>query len=150
MINNMRKKPFKISILDDDKYFNLVLTAYVKTVCNPFVYRNYEFEIESYHTAKEFLENVDTKTEVLFLDNYLLNEEDDENINGPEVLEEVIKRCKDCKVIMISAHGTITEAVKLIKNGVYDYIDKTANTNNRVGMILHKIMKEDQVHEGFI
>lgn len=44
--------------------------------------------------------------------------------NGLEILEEILKNRPDLPVIMITAHGTVEDAVKAMKMGAYDYIGK--------------------------
>lgn len=136
----MEKKKFKIVILDDDRYFNLVLTAYVKTICNPAVYPEYDFVIESHKTASDWWENLDPETNVMLLDKYLLDPNDQLSLSGKDVLDFVKKSCDDCKVIMVTAHGSESEAQELMKKGVHDYIDKTKNANSRIAIILREIL----------
>ncbi|MEK6598912.1 MAG: UDP-3-O-acyl-N-acetylglucosamine deacetylase [Deltaproteobacteria bacterium] len=45
-------------------------------------------------------------------------------MDGTEVLKEIKARQPDLQVIMISGHGNIEAAVKTIKLGAYDYIEK--------------------------
>ncbi|MBI3398566.1 MAG: UDP-3-O-[3-hydroxymyristoyl] N-acetylglucosamine deacetylase [Deltaproteobacteria bacterium] len=45
-------------------------------------------------------------------------------MDGTEVLKEIKKSSPDLEVIMISGHGNIEAAVKAIKLGAYDYIEK--------------------------
>lgn len=146
----MKKKKFKIVILDDDKYFNMVLSAYVKTICNPAIYNDYEFVITSYKRASEWWDSLDTTTNVMFLDKCLLDPKDEITVDGKEVLKLMKSSCPNCKVIMVTAHGSTDEAAELMKQGVYDYVDKAGNTNEKLGTILHKILKEDQLKEGFL
>ena len=139
----MEKKKFKIVILDDDRYFNLVLTAYVKTICNPAVYPQYDFVIESHKTASDWWENLDPETHVMFLDKYLLHPNDQLSLDGKDVLGFVRNSCDNCKVIMVTAHGSEEEAQELKNFGVYDYIDKTKNANSRVAVVLREILNEE-------
>ncbi|MBI5875478.1 MAG: sigma-54-dependent Fis family transcriptional regulator, partial [Deltaproteobacteria bacterium] len=45
-------------------------------------------------------------------------------MDGTEVLKEIKKSQPELEVIMISGHGNIEAAVKAIKLGAYDYIEK--------------------------
>lgn len=44
--------------------------------------------------------------------------------NGIEVLQELVARGVEAKIIIMTAHGTIGSAVEAIKQGAYDYITK--------------------------
>ena len=50
-------------------------------------------------------------------------------MDGLEFLEKKQEKEIDCPVIMISGHGNIETAVKALKNGAYDYIEKPLDLN---------------------
>ncbi len=52
-----------------------------------------------------------------------------EGIDGMEVLEQVSKDYPDLPVVMISGHGTVDTAVKAIKMGAFDFIEKPLDLN---------------------
>ena len=52
-----------------------------------------------------------------------------EGIDGMEVLEQVSKDYPDLPVVMISGHGTVDTAVKAIKMGAFDFIEKPLELN---------------------
>lgn len=52
-----------------------------------------------------------------------------EGLDGMEVLEQVTKDYPDLPVIMISGHGTVDTAVKAIKMGAFDFIEKPLDLN---------------------
>ncbi len=52
-----------------------------------------------------------------------------EGMDGMEVLEQVAKDWPDLPVIMISGHGTVDTAVKAIKMGAFDFIEKPLDLN---------------------
>ena len=52
-----------------------------------------------------------------------------EGMDGMEVLEQVAKEWPDLPVIMISGHGTVDTAVKAIKMGAFDFIEKPLDLN---------------------
>ncbi|MBO7433986.1 MAG: sigma-54-dependent Fis family transcriptional regulator [Salinivirgaceae bacterium] len=52
-----------------------------------------------------------------------------EGMDGMEVLEQVVKEWPDLPVIMISGHGTVDTAVKAIKMGAFDFIEKPLDLN---------------------
>lgn len=52
-----------------------------------------------------------------------------EGLDGMEVLEQVAKDYPDLPVIMISGHGNVETAVKAIKIGAFDFIEKPLDLN---------------------
>ena len=82
--------------------------------------------------AKTGLKLVDTLLpDVILLDVRL------EDMNGLEVLERIIKINKEIIIIMISGHSGIQEAVKSIKSGAFDFLEKPLSLTN----IKHTIKK---------
>lgn len=133
----------KITIVEDDQYFNELLTKYIKSVCTSSILNKSDLEIKSFYSAQDCIEQLEDDTDIMILDYYLKNENDDEELNGENVLNEVKKFCKDCKVIMISGQNDPGLVANLMKNGIYDYVDKNTNTPNRVGSLVYKILKNE-------
>ena len=50
-------------------------------------------------------------------------------MDGLDFLKEKQKKEIDCPVIMISGHGNIETAVRTLKNGAYDYLEKPLDLN---------------------
>lgn len=53
-------------------------------------------------------------------------------MDGQEMLSKLVENGIDTPVIMISGHGSIEDAVKCIKLGAFDYIEKPLNDLNRI------------------
>ncbi len=138
-----RKKEFKIVIVEDDLYYNKALTRYVSTICNPKIYPDLKFNIESYFTAHDCLENLEPDVDLMLLDFYLINDEEYDIIYGDEVVEVVKDYCPNCKIIMVSEQGSTHLTAEMLKNGIYDYIDKNTNSKNRIGSIIQKLVKDE-------
>ncbi len=51
------------------------------------------------------------------------------NMDGIEVLENILENYKDVPVVMISGHGTVETAVEAIKKGAFDFIEKPLDIN---------------------
>jgi len=135
----MRNRKFKIIILEDDPYYNQVLTKYVQSLCNERNYPGMAFEIRAYKSAKQCLENLDEDTEILVLD-YYLDTNDDFPYNGFDMLKQVGKDCKNCKVIVVSGQHNVTVTTELFKRGIYDYIDKNYMPAKRLSGAIRNIL----------
>lgn len=50
-------------------------------------------------------------------------------MDGMEVLQQIIEKGIDTQIIMITGHGTVDTAVEAIKKGAYDFIEKPLDLN---------------------
>ncbi len=57
------------------------------------------------------------------------------DINGMQIVEQIYKRWPDLTTVIMTAHGTIDDAVTAIKNGAYDYITKPFPKEKLLGML---------------
>src|SRR5512139_1068063 len=58
-------------------------------------------------------------------------------IDGMQTLRAIKRISPDCSVVMMSGHGTIETAVKAIKLGATDYLEKPLNLED----VLHLVQK---------
>ena len=47
-------------------------------------------------------------------------------MSGLDVLEQVVQILPGCKVIMLTAHGSLESAIEALRHGAHDYISKPA------------------------
>jgi len=140
-----QRKTIKIVIVEDDSYYNKVLTKYVTTICNPAVYPSFDFEIKSFSNAHDCIGELEDDTTIMILDYYLVNDEETDVLNGADVLAEVNKHCANCKVIMVSSLKNAHIATELVKQGIYEYVDKNVNSRDRIGAVLQRALSEEIV-----
>ncbi len=57
------------------------------------------------------------------------------DINGLQMLEQLCRRWPDLPVVIMTAHGTIDDAINAIKQGAYDYITKPFPKEKLLGMV---------------
>lgn len=69
--------------------------------------------------------------DLVILDIWLENSDRD----GMEILADLKKRSRTLPVLMISGHGNIEMAVKAIKFGAYDFIEKPFNTDRLLHLV---------------
>ncbi len=136
------KKQIKIGIVEDDIYYNKLLTKYVRTICSSSFYPSVEFDISSFTTAEDCFEEMDNGMDILILDYFLQNNESDDNLNGADLFYAFKHHYPHCKVIMISAMKDVGIATELIKDGLYAYVDKNLNSRDRIGAILQNVINE--------
>lgn len=136
------KRKIKIAIVEDDKFYNKALTRYIELETQSIAKKyNIEIQIQSFLSASESIENLDDDLNIMFLDYFFSLPENDENLTGLDVLKETKKHAPNCFIIILSELKDVFIAVELMKNGVYDYLNKELNSRNRIGSILHDIIK---------
>ena len=100
----------EIWILDDEKGILETLEDILK---------DENFQVKSFLWGKELLKEINLKQpKVILLDLWL------KDIDGFEVLEKIKKTYPEVQIIVISGHGNIETAVKAIKMGAFDFIEK--------------------------
>ncbi len=137
------KKLLKIVIVEDNLYYNKALTKYLNTLCNTSVYPQFEFEIKSYLNAHDCIENLEDDTNIMVLDYYLVNEDEPDILTGADIVKVAKKHCPNCKIIMVSSQQNSHRTSELMRQGVYEYIDKTVNSKDRLGSILQHLIKTE-------
>ena len=115
MIEN---KPFRIFVVEDDEWYNRLLVHHLSL--NP------DYDIESFTTGKECLDNLYKAPDVITLDYRL------PDIKGLEVLKRIKDENEDIQVILISEQNEIEVVVDLLKYGAYDYIVKSRDIRERL------------------
>jgi two-component system, NtrC family, nitrogen regulation response regulator NtrX len=68
-------------------------------------------------------------------------------MDGMEVLERVVKEYPDVQVIMISGHGNVDTAVKALKAGAFDFIEKPLDLNRLLVTIRNALDKGELITE---
>jgi two-component system response regulator HydG len=57
------------------------------------------------------------------------------DMDGLQILEHLSKRWPDIPVVIMTAHGTIDDAINAIKQGAYDYVTKPFPKEKMLGML---------------
>jgi len=115
----------KIFVVEDDKFYNKLIEHHLRL--NP------DFEVETFFTGKSFLEKLGENPDIVTLDFVL------PDMDGHEIMEKVKKYNPNIHVVMISGQENISIAVKLLKEGAYDYINKDENIKERLLNTIHNI-----------
>ena len=100
----------RILIVDDDSYVREATEAILSA-------RNYE--VETAPEAKTALQKLDESEYDLLLSDIRMP-----GMNGLELLEAARAKVADIHIIMMTAFGTVEDAVDAMKKGAYDYIQK--------------------------
>ncbi len=137
------KREIKIVIVEDDFYYNKLLLKYVETICNESRYPGLSFRVASYLTADRCLKDLKGDADIMILDYYLKNSDGSETLNGEDILKAAHKLNPKTKVVMISAQQNMLKAVELMREGIYEYVDKNAHSGAKIGKILNEILTNE-------
>ncbi|WP_020526424.1 sigma-54-dependent transcriptional regulator [Flexithrix dorotheae] len=108
----------RIFAVEDDPVFAKML-KYVLTL-DP------EHDVKIFSTGRELLDNLHNRPSLVTLDYSL------PDTTGEELLKRVKYQDPDIPVIIISAQENVRTAVKLLKEGAYDYIGKDEDIRERL------------------
>ncbi len=127
------QKGFKIFIVEDDVWYSEVLEYVLKL--DP------EVEVQKFTTGQECLDKLHENPAVITLD-YSLND-----MNGIEILKKIKAFDPNIQVILISGQEDVSTAVKLLRNGAYDYIVKDEEAKERIWKSVQKIRENHSLKE---
>lgn len=128
------KPDFKIFVVEDDLWYSELIQYHLSL--NP------DVSVETFNTGKDFLQNLDKRPSLVTLDYSL------PDITGEEVLKKIKEFDKDIPVVIISGQEDIGTAIKLLKEGAYDYLMKDDDTKDRIWNVIKNLReKEELKHE---
>ncbi len=107
-----------VLIIDDERDICLALKG---------ILEDEGYEVISAFDAKEGMNKIEKEgPDLVLLDIWL------PDIDGLEVLKQIKKRQPFLPVIMISGHGSVETAVKAMKFGAYDFVEKPLSWENTI------------------
>ena len=115
----------RIDIIEDDPFFNRIIEQVVK--------QNGDHEVKVHFNGESFLNQQPSSVEVVTLDLGL------PDISGTELMTKIKSINPETEIIVISGQDNLPLAVKLLKQGAYDYITKDENIKDRLLHTLKKI-----------
>jgi DNA-binding NtrC family response regulator len=123
----MQAEHFRIFVVEDNEYYNRLLVHYLSM--NP------EFEVRSFFTGKELLNNLHEFPDLITLDYRL------PDIKGSELLRKIKEINDTIEVIVISEQEDVQVAVDLLKEGAFDYLVKNEEIQTRLNNAVARIRK---------
>jgi len=122
----------KILIVDDNKNMQIILKNLLE---------DEGYEVISSETGKGGLQLFTEKSPDLVLLDIRLPE-----MNGIDILQQIIKTDKDIPVIMITAYGDVETAVETMKLGAFDYVTKPF-VNEELKMVIRKALNTNELKQ---
>jgi len=126
----------KILVIDDERSIRNTLKEILE-------YEKYQVDLAE--NAKQALEYVRSNEYNIILCDIKMPE-----VDGLELLPQLIEIHPDTPVVIISGHGNIDTAVEAIKKGAYDFIEKPLDLNRLLITIRNAMDKSNLVSEAKI
>ena len=124
-------EPTCIFVVEDDPMYQRMV-KYVMEL-NP------DHEVHVFSTGEECIQSLHLNPAIVSLD-YTLPD-----ITGGEVLKKVKDYNKDISVIILSSQQDVSTAVKLLREGAYDYITKDSETKERLINTINHIKEQENL-----
>ncbi len=125
----------KVLIVDDEKDICFLISEILKD--EKYITSS---ALNSDDAIKKFKEN---KPDLIILDVWLSNSK----LDGIELLQEFKSLDNKIPIIIISGHGTVDLAVKSIKNGAYDFLEKPFNSDKLIILAKRAIESSQLISE---
>lgn len=120
----------KVLIIDDEEIIRLSLCEGLKDM---------GYSVATVSNGKEAMENIKKSTPWVVLLDMRLEDE-----NGLDILPEIKNFDKDIEVVIMTAYGDISSAVKAMKLGAYDYINKPFDLEE-IDIIIKRILDKKEL-----
>lgn len=102
------------------------------------------YEIESFSSGEECLENLSKKPDLIVLD-YFLNSVNKDAKNGIEILDQIKEFDEHIPVVILSAQDKIEVAIDCMHHGAFDYVVKSETVFMRLQKIITNIMEVNKL-----
>lgn len=121
----------KVFIVEDDQFTAAMLRHHLSL--NP------DNDVEVFHNGKACLENLYRKPDVICLDYFLPGE------TGEVILNKIRAKNPDLPVIIVSGQEDVSTAIRLLKDGAYDYIVKDENVKDKLWNLVNHIRNRENL-----
>lgn len=144
-MNATQSKPIKIYVVEDD-------AMYAKAV-EKVLTRNEDYEVKTFTSGEDLLQNLDTYPHIFILDFHLKDNTSttsiDNSMDGGDIMKWLVQNEIEVPVIMFSGLDDVSKAVNLLKYNASDYIVKDDNAFAQLEKSVGKIvsmynMKEEE------
>lgn len=126
-------KPTCIFVVEDDPMYQRMV-KYVMEL-NP------DHQVHVFSTGQECIKNLHLNPSIISLDYSL------PDMTGEDVLKKIKNYNKDISVLILSSQQDVSTAVKLLREGAYDYITKDSETNDRLLHTINRVKQQNELQE---
>ncbi len=124
---------FKIFVVEDDPLYGEMLKYHLSL--NP------DNEVVKFETGTDCIKNLHQEPSLISLDYSL------PDMSGFEVIKKVRQYNSDIPIVVVSGQEDVATAVKLLKDGAYDYFVKDEDTKERLWNTIKNIKERNELKE---
>lgn len=129
---------FKIVVLEDSEFYNRLLTRQLEMYTQAIAAdRNCSFDIQAYTKVSDCLHNLPPDTDIAFIDYYLGTD-----VNAMHILEYIKKKCKACRIIIISQAKTLMTSMQTLKMGASAFVCKNQDAFQNSCQLIEDMVNE--------
>ncbi|MBK6612103.1 MAG: response regulator [Sphingobacteriales bacterium] len=136
----MNENNYKIFLIDDDIKTLIMLKSQIENSVN------LPITVNVFAYGENSLDRVTENPDIVVLD-YFLDGIQENAKTGLDILKQIKAISPDTAVIMLSGQEDMETALETIRNGAYDYIIKSENSNNRLMFTITKLLLEKQAQQ---
>ncbi len=123
-----------IYIVDDEPSIQRLLVHWIKN--------QWGYDVKTFGNGSDFLNAFKEKQPDLVILDIMLPD-----INGIDILKEILSKNSELPVIMISAQGSVDVALTAIKIGAYDYFTKPITETDKLGQAVKNAIKQYEIYK---
>lgn len=129
-----KSNSYIVFVVDDD--------TKVLTMAKHNIEKNSEFmvEVHTFATGEDALARLDLQPDVIILD-YYFDDLKEGALNGLEIQRTVKEKSPRTEIIFISGQDDIEVALQTIREGAYDYIQKSEGAIQRAQLAAEKVLQ---------
>jgi DNA-binding NtrC family response regulator len=129
---------FKIVILDDNEFYNQILSRFLSTnLKKTGLLKGFTVSVASYTSYVDCLKSLDDSVDVLFTDYFLSN-----GYTASDIIGFVNDKLLRCKVVVVSQIQTLQTSALTVLAGAYEFIKKGKKTLYQCNDIAETIITE--------
>jgi response regulator of citrate/malate metabolism len=114
----MKKRQVNIAIIEDDPYYNLLIELNLKSIAKEGLFEPLELLFYNFRTGESVMNFIDdVRYDIAVLDYFLSIKRGAFAVNGEDILKEMVKRNKECKVLVVSEQEDLETTVRLLQKG---------------------------------
>ena len=132
------KTKIKIFLVDDDALYLRLLEIQFLEKAN--------FEVLTFSSGEECLENLSQKPDLIVLD-YMLSSINKEAMNGIKILDKIKEFNPNIQVVILSAQDTIEVAIDCMHHAAFDYVVKSETAFIRLQKIINSITEINKLQK---
>lgn len=118
----------RILILDDDIFFGNLVKNFLKN--------HFEKKIDHFNKEDDFLVQLNAEPSVIILDHHL------QNSSGLDLIPQILSISPNSTIIYLSGQEYMHVAIKALRVGAFDYIEKDRNSFFQLKQIIDKILSK--------